>query len=378
MTKFYLLPILSTLALLLLTGYGGGPATLLNNHYIGAPGGAGSTCGNCHSSGGYGAVSADIRVFEAGSSTQVTSWVKGRLYDVEVEMMHQIGAPMRYGFQCVVFEGGTSNQIGTLLNPDSNAKIVNLLTGIQVVEHNGFSSSPVFKFQWQAPTTFGGLFTPVQFFAGGIVGNGNGQITGDTGMSNPASISLSEDTTLPVELTDFNAKQQHLEVLLNWSTATETENSHFVIEHANKSLDFIEIGKIDGAGTTSETSEYRFTHESPMIGKDNYYRLKQVGVDGTFSYSDLVTVALESRVEQIAVFPIPAVDEVTVLVNIKNTDTYLNTITSLSGKIEYAEELSLSAGEQPIQLDLTQLPAGHYIFNLSNSKTGFSTSIIKF
>lgn len=376
MKHFYLILVFSLLsAAVLLTGYGAGPGTAAMNHFIGAPGGTGTTCGTCHGSpGNYGTITTEIRVFIAGTSIPATMYVGGNTYDVEVEVMHPIGAPSRYGFQCVVFDSGNV-QAGSFVNPGAGISVVNLASGTQVVEHSSFNTSPVFTFQWVAPNTFTG---PIKFWAGGIAANGNGQNTGDGGSTTPSQYDIIPDKNAPIELADFSGRQSDNTVVLEWVTESEIENSHFEIEHSTDVTKFAQIGTVDGAGTTTQTQQYRFVHNNPVLGDNHYYRLKQVDYDGNTSYSDVVTVYMESSIEQVSVFPTPATSEVTVLLNIKNTGIYTQTVYDMSGKIMQQDELNLSAGEQSMKLDIDNWSGGQYIYKLNNNQDQFTTSIVKF
>jgi hypothetical protein len=92
-------------------------------------------------------------------------------------------------------------------------------------------------------------------------------------------------TLIPVELTSFTAIPGNDKVILNWQTSTETNNRGFEIQRAGiinqENSNFKTIGYIQGNGTTSESSQYRFTDKSPLQG-NSFYRLKQVDFNGTF------------------------------------------------------------------------------------------------
>ena len=66
-------------------------------------------------------------------------------------------------------------------------------------------------------------------------------------------------SALPVELISFSGQFINENTNLSWSTATETNNDYFVIEKSSNGIDFSIIGKVDGNGTTNETSNYSYT-----------------------------------------------------------------------------------------------------------------------
>ncbi|GJQ63983.1 MAG: hypothetical protein SCALA702_30360 [Melioribacteraceae bacterium] len=99
-----------------------------------------------------------------------------------------------------------------------------------------------------------------------------------------------EAAGIPVELVSFTASVVKDGVELTWKTATETNNLGFEIERSSNGGEFTKIAFVDGNGTSSEVKEYNFVDEKT----DGVvtYRLKQVDLDGTFSYSSEVEVDL--------------------------------------------------------------------------------------
>ncbi len=101
---------------------------------------------------------------------------------------------------------------------------------------------------------------------------------------------------VPVELVSFNADVSGKDVLLNWTTATETNNKGFQIERKSTDGDYEDISFINGYGTTTEPKQYSYTDKNVASG--NYtYRLKQVDFDGSYSYSKEVEVDINSPAE---------------------------------------------------------------------------------
>ncbi len=95
----------------------------------------------------------------------------------------------------------------------------------------------------------------------------------------------------PVELAAFTANAFENRVLLQWSTASETNNYGFEIEHSTGGAPFSRIGFVAGNGTTLRPEEYSFQHLDPKAGK-NFYRLRQIDSDGAFSFSPIVEAVI--------------------------------------------------------------------------------------
>jgi uncharacterized delta-60 repeat protein len=100
---------------------------------------------------------------------------------------------------------------------------------------------------------------------------------------------------IPVELTSFTANVlNNNDVILNWTTSTETNNLMFEVEKKNNLNEYITIGYIEGSGTSTEPKEYSFSDENVSAGK-HYYRLKQIDFNGTFKYSDEIEVEVSGQ-----------------------------------------------------------------------------------
>jgi hypothetical protein len=103
------------------------------------------------------------------------------------------------------------------------------------------------------------------------------------------------DNIIPVELTSFTASvlQNEKAVQLNWTTATEINNSGFeILRFAQNDNEWETIGFVPGFGTTTETKSYSFIDEN--INSGTYkYRLKQIDYDGNFEYSNEIEIIVD-------------------------------------------------------------------------------------
>lgn len=88
-------------------------------------------------------------------------------------------------------------------------------------------------------------------------------------------------TTTPVKLLSFTGKEVSNGVRLNWSTASEQNNSHYEIYRSVDGQHFTNLGSVKGNGTTNEILNYSFTDLSPLSGTA-YYKLRQVDFDSRF------------------------------------------------------------------------------------------------
>jgi lysophospholipase L1-like esterase len=97
---------------------------------------------------------------------------------------------------------------------------------------------------------------------------------------------------LPIQLSSFSASSvTGSSVQLEWTTISEVNNYGFYVERRlENSPTFEPIGNfIPGAGTSLEQHQYSFTDSSLAVGT-YYYRLKQIDLDGKYTYSDEIVV----------------------------------------------------------------------------------------
>ncbi len=178
--------------------------------------------------------------------------------------------------------------------------------------------------------------------------------------ASPIFIRPSTQVILPVELIAFRGFRDNADVVLEWVTETEEDNDHFVVEHSADGRDFEAIGSLPGAGTTTETQYYNLKHTRALRG-DNYYRLKQVDTDGSFEYSEVIVVNIQST-DLFTVRPTQADDEVHVeFYDYYDKDIELEIYDVLGRK--RMDEL-LPAGRNALSIDVRKLDTGHYFIRM--------------
>lgn len=99
---------------------------------------------------------------------------------------------------------------------------------------------------------------------------------------------------IPVELQSFSANVIGTDVLLNWITSTEKNNSGFEVQRkTQEENEFKTLIFIEGNGTTTEQNSYSFIDKNSPSGFITY-RLKQIDLDGSFEYSNSIEVEVIS------------------------------------------------------------------------------------
>lgn len=90
---------------------------------------------------------------------------------------------------------------------------------------------------------------------------------------------------LGMSVTTDNSGYNHI----TWSTFSELNSSHFILEKTTDGNDWIVVSVIGASGTSNHKIEYNSVDKTtePII---NYYRLKQYDFDGTHTTFDVISV----------------------------------------------------------------------------------------
>ncbi|MDI3320067.1 T9SS type A sorting domain-containing protein [Pinibacter soli] len=181
-------------------------------------------------------------------------------------------------------------------------------------------------------------------------------------------------TPLPITLTQFTATPKKQTVVLSWMTATEINNDHFVVERSVDGKSFSAIATVKGTGNSSRLINYQTIDQQPYNGK-NYYRLRQVDIDGRSTLSSVVVVNFASN-NFVNVYPNP----VTSYIKIEGSDNggkYSARISSVDGRVMLYTSGNLSQVNNTVNNRLSGFAPGVYILELNNCKQNLTQKFMK-
>ena len=176
---------------------------------------------------------------------------------------------------------------------------------------------------------------------------------------------------VPVELSAFTAIAKEGVVTLNWSTATETNNSGFQIERkAVSENEWSVAGFVKGHSTTSSISSYTFVDNVAKFGAASYnYRLKQVDFDGTAKYYNLahsVEISAPKTFSLDQNFPNPFNPTTSISFSIPSDSKVTLEVYDVLGKaVKTLVNENRAAGTYTVSFDASALSSGVYFYRLT-------------
>ncbi len=183
--------------------------------------------------------------------------------------------------------------------------------------------------------------------------------------------SANSTTTLPVNLLSFDATLEDGFVDLNWQTASEINNDHFILERSDDGENWTAFAQVKGAGNSNTTLSYYHKDVANFSGV-RYYRLTQVDFDGTKETFNTVSVSKSSNIA-FSVLPNPMQDEVLVQYSANSNGYYRFKVLSESGQELYSALAATVEGENSFKFNTSWLASGMYIFSIE-SENGFKST----
>ena len=184
-----------------------------------------------------------------------------------------------------------------------------------------------------------------------------------------------DNGALPVELISFAGNCIEESVNLEWETASEYNSSHFILEYSRTGEDWSIINHQDAALNSTELISYKFLHLISYSG-DNYYRLKQVDIDGTTKTYEIINVNCENNNSNyFDIYPNPSNGNIHVILNDKkiNGESFIR-ITDTKGHLIFNKPIDVNDGINMYILSEVLSPGIYYINIVNRSQ---STTIMK-
>ena len=182
---------------------------------------------------------------------------------------------------------------------------------------------------------------------------------------------------LPLTLLEFKGRVVDREALLSWKTSDEVNTSSFDIERSTDGRSFAAVGNI-AAISQPGINAYSFTDVNvgslgiPVV----YYRLKLIDIDGRFTYSNIITLVMDNKIN-VVFYPNPVMNNATLTITV-NQPAYLQArIIDNVGSVVRQQQWNVGPGNTSLPVDLSKLSKGMYYLELKGEKVNERIQFVK-
>ena len=182
-------------------------------------------------------------------------------------------------------------------------------------------------------------------------------VTASDGMAS-VEVTVQFDEQVPIELSSFVGSVVENRVVLNWATASQTNNAGFRVLRSTDGETYEVVSElIAGAGTTDQLMDYMFEDTSLPAAEIVYYVLEQIDLDGTINRSNPIEVLLGARFTlptefASAVYPNPFNPRTTISYELPaDTDVSIIIYDAIGQEIRQLVSQHYTAGRYSVQWD---------------------------
>lgn len=180
---------------------------------------------------------------------------------------------------------------------------------------------------------------------------------------------------LPVNLTSFKGRLNNEKAELTWTTAEEHNNSHFEVERSASGQVYTKIGTVQGNGGTNNV--YQYTDNGPLSSV-NYYRLKQVDIDGEATYTKSLVIRKDLGAITAKAVPSPFTSFINLSYKLLKEENLRIRLIDPVGRVVKTYSTRGGTGVNTINLNgLDNLPKGTYIVELAGETVSFRQQVLK-
>ena len=173
-------------------------------------------------------------------------------------------------------------------------------------------------------------------------------------------------SVLPVEMLAFSAINAGDYNRISWTTQSELNNSHFIVEKSLDGIVWETIQVVQGAGNSNEQLDYA-VNDYDLCADRCYYRINQVDYSGKNKLSE-VRIVEQSSIGQteLIIYPVPVTGSATVEFNALNTEMYVLEVYSVSGASIYQANVVCVEGENVFDINTSGYASGMYYLMMRN------------
>jgi hypothetical protein len=209
-----------------------------------------------------------------------------------------------------------------------------------------------------------------------VAASRGGLITPDCHYFNDYILVVAEGGPTPVKLTSFNGDYSNGVARLNWQTSQELNNDRFELYRSFDGNNFELATSIAGAGNSSVPKNYTYQDHINLDG-NVYYKLKQVDIDGKFSFSNIIKLSSNDAKASFKIYPNPVVNNFAASFSAPKSGVATLLIRNTSGQTVYKKSLSIVKGDNTVSIGAQQFSTGMYYINIINDEINYSGKLQK-
>ena len=195
--------------------------------------------------------------------------------------------------------------------------------------------------------------------------NGNAGEIGEN-IPTPVSFTIAHGCFFSVDASSLNKSTSEI----NWVAATPMPNAEkFVVEYSIDGDSWVNINEIKIVNPSQEN--FQFTHQDIPSG-NLFYRIKQINYDGSYSYSNVVTLRGQSKDKNYLIFPNPANNYIQINAPFKLTGNTVIELCDANGLKLLTQNMNGSTAE----INTADFPAGTYLLKLIHNSVVSTQKII--
>ncbi len=181
---------------------------------------------------------------------------------------------------------------------------------------------------------------------------------------------------LPVSLLSFTGEQINKQHLLKWQTTNEINAQNFELQRSITGNDFKSLGSLQAVGQNgTSVNNYSFVDAQPLQG-NNFYRLKQIDIDGKFIYSNIILLRVLKDKAVLSVYPNPTADFLNIaLIGQSTTANVQIEVYDMNGrKVNSATNKN---GNSVVRINVSTLAKGFYTLFINDNGEISSIKFVK-
>jgi|GEM_PF-767557 len=187
-------------------------------------------------------------------------------------------------------------------------------------------------------------------------------------------MNLADPGTLPVKLNGIRAFDEGNNVRVEWKVLNESNMKEYVVEKSADARSFAMLGKV--AAKNRDAFTYNMLDASPIKG-DNFYRIKSVEADGSYTYSSIVKVSKGSIKSGFTLYPNPVKNGLlTLSLGNLSQGNYTLTLFNAVGQKVLSRVIPHAGGNATQTLQLNYHPKGIYHVLITNGENSYKRSIV--